>query len=176
MGQSVVQAAFNNNREDVKMQISLVTLAFDPATGGFPQAPLKEIEGEIVNVVEHFFHFEEVPRLLLVVHHREQPRSGGKSKRLVVGDLPPEDRELYKRLSAWRLGRSQADGVPVYIIFTNRHLADLARRRPRSNRELVEVRGVGEAKAGQYGAEVLKVVSQYLSAEDTQEAPKKDDV
>jgi hypothetical protein len=52
-----------------------VTVSLDPETGVFPAHPLDGIDGEILSVVEHFFHFAGLPHLLLVVHHR--PIQGG---------------------------------------------------------------------------------------------------
>lgn len=50
------------------MKLRLMTAAFDPEQGGFPADPLAEIEGEVLSVVEHFFHTDDRPHLLLLVH------------------------------------------------------------------------------------------------------------
>ena len=55
------------------MDLRLVTVAFDPETGCFPEQPLKDVEGEIVNVVEGFFHHAQQPHLLLVVEDPGDP-------------------------------------------------------------------------------------------------------
>lgn len=52
------------------MQLKLITVRYDRATGGFPADPLAELEGEIVSVVEHFFQQGGLPHLLLIVHYR----------------------------------------------------------------------------------------------------------
>ncbi len=40
------------------MDLKLITVAIDPATGAFPENPLAGIEAEPLSVVEHFFHHE----------------------------------------------------------------------------------------------------------------------
>ncbi|MHB8510300.1 MAG: RecQ family ATP-dependent DNA helicase [Candidatus Dormibacteria bacterium] len=59
------------------------------------------------------------------------------------------------RLRTWRTERSRADGVPAYIVFGDRHLLELARRRPTDVEGLLAVPGVGPAKLERYGTELL---------------------
>lgn len=107
------------------MKLLLVTVALDPETGGFPTDPLAGVEGEILSVVEHFFHFGGLPHLLLVVHHRplrtdEDVAKRNKRRRVdPMVEMSPEEKRLYEALRAWRAGRAEADGVPVYVLFNN---------------------------------------------------------
>lgn len=55
-----------------------------------------------------------------------------------------------------------APGVPPYVVFSNATLADMAARQPKSEYELLGVRGVGEAKARRYGAEFVDCIRDYL--------------
>jgi ATP-dependent DNA helicase RecQ len=48
--------------------------------------------------------------------------------------------------------------VPAYRIFSNRTLAALALRRPRSPDELLEVDGIGERRLAAYGDAILAAV------------------
>jgi DNA helicase-2/ATP-dependent DNA helicase PcrA len=68
------------------------------------------------------------------------------------------DDPLFEALRAWRRRRAAADGVPAYVVFHDRTLGEIARRRPSSARELASVPGVGETKLERYGGEVLSVV------------------
>jgi ATP-dependent DNA helicase RecQ len=63
-----------------------------------------------------------------------------------------------ERLRAWRREVSAAQGVPAYIVFHDRTLAEIAGRRPGSLAELAEVPGVGAAKLERYGEQVLSVL------------------
>src|SRR4029079_4289741 len=63
----------------------------------------------------------------------------------LLGDAPmePEDQALLDALTAWRLERSRADGVPAYVVADNKTLAAIAVARPRSEGELLAVPGIG---------------------------------
>src|SRR5450830_71102 len=65
----------------------------------------------------------------------------------------------FEPLRAWRRSRAQSDGVPAFVVFTNRALEAIASRRPGSLAELEQVPGVGERKLERYGEEVLGVLA-----------------
>ena len=71
---------------------------------------------------------------------------------------PAADAALVERLRRWRLEVSRSQGVPAYVVFHDRTLADIASRSPRTLAELEEVPGVGPAKLARYGAQVLGVL------------------
>ena len=48
--------------------------------------------------------------------------------------------------------------VPAYVIFPDRTLEEMSRRRPATLSELQGVHGVGEAKLARYGAAFLDVI------------------
>ena len=53
--------------------------------------------------------------------------------------------------------------MPAYIVFTDRTLIDMARRRPRTEAEFAEVNGVGAAKLEQFAAPFLAAIEGALS-------------
>ena len=70
-------------------------------------------------------------------------------------ELPP----VYRALKEWRLSRARSDGVPAYVVFHDRTLAEIATRRPETAAELAGVSGVGPAKLERYGTEVLATLA-----------------
>jgi DNA helicase-2/ATP-dependent DNA helicase PcrA len=66
---------------------------------------------------------------------------------------------LFDRLKEWRRKRAQADGVPAYVVFHDRTLAEIAERRCRDWADLAAVSGVGPAKLERYADEILAIVS-----------------
>jgi len=72
----------------------------------------------------------------------------------------PADPALVERLRAWRREVSAAAGVPAYVVFHDRTLAEIAGRRPSSLAELGQVPGVGPAKLERYGAQLLGLLEQ----------------
>ena len=57
--------------------------------------------------------------------------------------------------------------MPAYIVFPDRTLIDMARRRPRSEAEFAEVNGVGAAKLEQFAGPFLAAIDAVLSEGDT---------
>jgi ribonuclease D len=62
---------------------------------------------------------------------------------------------VFAALREWRLKRAKADGVPAYVVFHDRTLAEIADRAPKSLDELARIAGVGPTKLDRYGREVL---------------------
>jgi len=80
------------------------------------------------------------------------------------GETPSSgDEELFSALRALRTQIAQKEGVPVYIVFSNATLSDMAARRPHSREELLEVSGVGQVKADKYGELFLQAIARYES-------------
>ena len=72
-------------------------------------------------------------------------------------DLPPDAGEaaLLAVLKALRLALARERGVPAYVVFPDRALIDMARRRPRSEAEFAAVNGVGAAKLKRFAGPFL---------------------
>jgi DNA helicase-2/ATP-dependent DNA helicase PcrA len=62
-------------------------------------------------------------------------------------------------LRAWRLERSSTDGVPAFVVLSDKHLEGIAERHPTSLAELRGCPGIGPAKLDSYGDEILEVLS-----------------
>jgi len=66
-------------------------------------------------------------------------------------DADPEDEALFQRLRALRKELADRQGVPAYIVFSDKVLREMATRRPATPSELLDVPGVGPAKLERYG-------------------------
>ena len=91
------------------------------------------------------------------------PTKGARAPRLTPGAAPAPlsaaDEALFERLRAWRADRALMQSLPAYVVFDDRALRELAAARPRSEEDLLAVRGVGPAKLERYGAAVLAIVN-----------------
>ena len=85
-----------------------------------------------------------------------------KPSRAGAAGVGAADAALFERLRALRARLAQQSHVPPYVVFSNATLSDMAARRPTSEGALLEVRGVGEAKARRYGADFLEEIRNYL--------------
>lgn len=84
-------------------------------------------------------------------------RADGRPARQDPSAEPPDD-ERTAALRAWRKDRAARDGQPAFVVFSDRTMAALAARRPTSQEELLAVPGLGPAKVGRYGDELLAVL------------------
>jgi superfamily II DNA helicase RecQ len=84
---------------------------------------------------------------------------GGRSKIDYRAELSEEDFAVFSRLRSWRKGAAEAEGVPVYTLFTNAQLAAMARRRVASLGDLQEIEGIGAARVEKYGAALLAILA-----------------
>ena len=78
------------------------------------------------------------------------------------GPLGGDERALLEALKALRLELARERGVPAYIVFPDRTLIDMARRRPRTEEEFAQVNGVGAAKLRQFAAPFLAAIEETL--------------
>ncbi|MCB9654834.1 MAG: DNA topoisomerase 3 [Deltaproteobacteria bacterium] len=64
----------------------------------------------------------------------------------------------FEALRQWRNQRAKALGVPPYVVLADRTIESLLEVRPTTRRELLDVAGIGDAKADKFGAEILEVM------------------
>ena len=107
---------------------------------------------------------EKPARLLLPTEGADRPRRAApqrtkQSQSPSDGRLDGAEATLFEALRRHRLAVSREQGLPPYVIASDRTLRELAQMRPRSLDELKRVYGIGETKAGRYGAGFLRVVA-----------------
>jgi DNA helicase II / ATP-dependent DNA helicase PcrA len=76
----------------------------------------------------------------------------------------PASTRVESALRDWRRARSQADGVPAYVVLNDRHLVGIAERLPSDRRALSACPGIGPAKLDAYGDDLLELVRSHRVA------------
>ena len=90
----------------------------------------------------------------------EKGRSAPRA-RIEVESWQDVDRALFERLRNMRLEIARSRGVPPYVIFHDSTLRELARRKPRSLRELTGIYGMGARKIDSLGGVVLETINTH---------------
>ena len=86
--------------------------------------------------------------------------SGGPTALKGSGGLPPEAAARFETLRRLRLELARRDGVPPFVVASDRTLRDVAVLRPRTLDELQQAYGIGAAKAERYGARLLEAIAE----------------
>lgn len=110
------------------------------------------------------FHYE-----IKRVERKAVRVSGGASAGMgeagaALGSFEPvseADEALFQRLRSLRRDIAQEIGKPPYIVFSDKSLRDMARVKPATDDQFLEVNGVGESKLKQYGERFMKAIADF---------------
>ncbi len=95
-----------------------------------------------------------------LVLRRVEPRATTRRsrKRSPVETLEPAAQPIFEALRALRTHLAREQGVPPYVVFNDATLRALATQRPATSDALLDITGIGQAKADRYGEAVLEVL------------------
>jgi ATP-dependent DNA helicase RecQ len=94
----------------------------------------------------------------------KQKRTTSKPSGFVETDLSVSQQALFERLRWWRVETAREHNVPAYVIFHDATLREIAKAMPASIDGLRVVSGVGEKKLQSYGAQIIALIGETLSA------------
>jgi len=86
------------------------------------------------------------------------PRGYGAPSGADSGDGGSDD--VLADLKLWRTSQASKESLPPYCVFSDKTLIEIARARPQSPEDLLEVSGVGPSKLEKYGGAVLKITGE----------------
>ena len=72
------------------------------------------------------------------------------------------DESLFEKLRELRRTFADQHNVPAYIVFSDAALRDMAVRKPTTEKDFLEVSGVGEKKLADFGEAFLDLIRQHL--------------
>jgi ATP-dependent DNA helicase RecQ len=96
---------------------------------------------------------------------RKRSRTSDRPQRDDDLALGPAEEKLLAALKTVRRKIAREEQVPPYIVFSDRTLAELAVRRPRSLNALQDVRGIGPMKLERYGEQFLAAIAELDETE-----------
>ncbi|WP_163540039.1 DNA helicase RecQ [Gracilibacillus sp. YIM 98692] len=130
-------------------------------------------EKELVN----FIHFLVAENFLTAVEGRYPTlRLNQRSIDILKGELPvyvyiekvPQKEatndypaEFFEHLRQIRKKMADQQGVPPYVLFTDRTLKELAKHKPQDEESLLQIHGMGEKKVEKYSDMLLKEISEW---------------
>ncbi len=70
---------------------------------------------------------------------------------------------IIENLKKWRKRKADDINVPPYVIFGDKTMLDIAAKKPKTRGDLLNVYGIGSAKAEEFGRAILQVVADSMS-------------
>ena len=112
--------------------------------------------------------FGKAKATLAVIHREEIATGKGKKKKVVIAKELPfgipggENEDLFEALRALRKQIADQDGLPAYIVLSDKVLHLLSISRPTTIEEFGEINGIGEFKKKKYGKEFVNLIRQFV--------------
>lgn len=78
----------------------------------------------------------------------------------------PDTAALFELLRQKRRELADKQGVPPFMVFSDKTLHDMAQVKPQTSRDFFEVNGVGQQKLARYGQLMMDVIGEYLAGEN----------
>ncbi len=103
---------------------------------------------------------EQAPRLLKPARRSGPATRSTRASGSRADSWEGVDRGLFERLRDLRRQLAEEKSVPAYVVFGDASLRDMTRLRPSTLPEFLEVHGVGEKKAADYGELFLAVIGE----------------
>ena len=92
-------------------------------------------------------------------HRATRAKSRSAASETPAGDV---QQGLVRILTSWRKRKADEIEKPAYMVFNQKTLMGLATLMPRTEKALMEVPGIGKAKAALYGKELLDMIADYI--------------
>lgn len=105
---------------------------------------------------------------LVVIRREEMATRKGKKKKITVAkELPlgmpaAESEDLFEALRGLRKQLADEEGLPAYIVLSDKVLHLLCLSRPVTIEEFGSVSGIGEYKKNKYGKDFVKLIKQFV--------------
>ncbi|MCM1056257.1 MAG: DNA helicase RecQ [Firmicutes bacterium] len=100
--------------------------------------------------------------LIRTYKDREPDRQRIRQNRKSTDTLTKAGYELFDALRKLRLTIAREEGMPPYIIFSDKTLIDMSAKAPRDKASMLNVSGVGEAKYDKYGDRFIDAITAFL--------------
>ena len=99
----------------------------------------------------------EIPLQLARPRLKETAKKTKRPKAAIA--LAANEEPLFDELRQLRKSLADAEGKPPYIVFGDATLVQMAREKPQTEQDLLNISGVGQAKLEKYGSDFLDAIS-----------------
>ncbi|HEY8803716.1 MAG TPA: DNA helicase RecQ, partial [Clostridium sp.] len=147
----------------------VLELGFDKLStyGIIKQYTVKEIR-DLINVLTAEEYLSLADGQFPVVHLKDKAVAVLKNEQKVFQKVEKKkakavkDTGLFEILRSLRKEISEREKVPPYIVFADSALREMSEYFPVNEKEMLNIKGVGESKLNKYGEEFIKVIKEYM--------------
>ncbi len=143
-------------RVDKELRVKLSTLAAAHET--FTVNSYMEAKGEAVAAAESGLR-QKAPKTPKNKNAAPADADGNGAAGNVTEDIINPD--LFELLRAWRYKSATEQGLPAYVVATQKALTGISNTMPSTPSQLGAIKGVGRVFMKKYGAQVLRIVEDY---------------
>ena len=150
------------------MSIRIFTIPFDPQKGLFQDEDLCKflLNKKTRRIQPEFFQMDgHAYWTVFVEYETVVTQDTAKSE-----GLDTAQRLLFQRLKEWRKERAEKEGIPVFIIATNKQLLDLIERAPGTLEALRDIHGFGKKKISRYGPDLIDMIRSFYEKKPARDA------
>jgi len=141
------------------MAIRIFTLPFDVQIGGFHDEELQKflLNKKLRSLHPQFFQLHGTAFWTVFVEYENvvSPTAGE------TEGLNASESLLYVRLREWRKETAEKEGVPVFIVATNKQLLALIKQSPTTLETLRSIQGFGKKKVEAYGTALTTLIKAF---------------
>ena len=98
----------------------------------------------------------------------KEPKPSAKKLKLPAGSEENYDKELFELLRRKRKEIADDKGIPPFVIFSDKTLAQMASVYPQSEKDLLCISGIGMNKLENYGSIFLSIIKSYCKTKNIQ--------
>jgi len=93
-----------------------------------------------------------------------KPKKREREREKEIGKVSTSDDilypELYEQLRLWRSALAKEQGVPAYVILSQKGLIGITNLCPQNSVQLLQISGIGKVTMARYGEDILKIVQE----------------
>jgi hypothetical protein len=147
----------------ISMPVRIITIPFEPHKEIFHDEDLMKflLNKHVRDLHPEFFQMNGRAYWTVFVNYENVLSDNDANKK--QDGLDEGQRLLFTRLREWRKETAEKDGVPVYIIATNKQLMDIIHGTPRTLEMLSHIQGFGKKKVEKHGKEIIGIIDAFTT-------------
>lgn len=103
--------------------------------------------------------YNGIPAIVKEQHTGASLTASGKISFPAKVDLDEAETKIYEALKLWRADKAQTLGLPTYLVCSNAQLAAVAKVKPQSPEELIQIKGFAGQKTAKHGGDIIALLN-----------------